>query len=147
MIKKGAEFKARLKEYFLRNQFAIRYGWIFLRMVWSLVRVTLVLKVLTHQSDSAYFNALFIDMGTSYVEAWATGRALLAFATEDKCDDRSGKWFLLLAAVMFVAPELLLIIFWNGIPETLLVGIGIFIACSLAVFLLSMHKKIRACRK
>jgi hypothetical protein len=67
MIKKGAEFKARLKEYFLRNQFAIRYGWIFLRMVWSLVRVTLVLKVLTHQSDSAYFNALFIDMGTSYV--------------------------------------------------------------------------------
>lgn len=109
--------------------------------------MTLVLKILTKQTDGAYFNALLIDMGTSYVEAWATGRALLAFATEDKSDDRSGKWFVVLAAVMFVAPELLLILFWNGIPETLLIGIGIFIACSLAVFLISTHKKIRACRK
>ncbi|MDQ5913558.1 MAG: hypothetical protein QG623_177 [Patescibacteria group bacterium] len=147
MYKKSSQLKARLRDYFLKNQLAIRYGWIGLRMVWSVVRVTLVLKVFTNQSDSAYLNALLIDMGTSYVEAWATGRALLAFATEDKCDDKSGRWFLLLAAVMFVAPEVLLVIFWNGIPDTLLVGIGVFIACSLGVFLLSMRKKIKACRK
>lgn len=147
MYKKSSQLKARLRDYFLKNQLAIRYGWIGLRMVWSVVRVTLVLKVFTNQSDSAYLNALLIDMGTSYVEAWATGRALLAFATEDKCDDKSGRWFLLLAAVMFVAPEVLLVIFWNGIPDTLLVGIGVFVVCSLAVFLLSMRKKIRACRK
>jgi len=147
MIKKGAEIKARLRAYFLRNQFAIRYGWIALRMLWSLLRVTLVLKVFTKQSDSAYFNALLIDMGTSYVEAWATGRALLAFATEDKSDDKSGKWFLALAAIMFIAPEVLLVVFWNGMPETVVLGVGVFIACSLAVFLLSMRKKIKACRK
>ena len=109
--------------------------------------MTLVLKVFTKQSDSAYFNALLIDMGTSYVEAWATGRALLAFATEDKSDDKSGKWFLALAAIMFIAPEVLLVVFWNGMPETVVLGVGVFIACSLAVFLLSMRKKIKACRK
>lgn len=147
MRKKHKELKDKLRIYFLRNQFAVRYGWIAIRMAWSVIRVTVVLKVLTHQTNGAYFNALLIDMGTSYVEAWATGRALLAFATEDKSDDRSGRWFFALAAFMFVAPELLLIIFWSGIPETLLIGIGIFIACSLAVFLLSTHKKIRACRK
>jgi hypothetical protein len=147
MYKKSNQLKAKLKVYFLRNQLVIRYGWIFVRILWSFIRVTLILKILTKQSDYAYFNALLVDVGTSYVEAWATGRALLAFATEDKSDDKSGRWFLLLAAIMFVAPELLLIVFWNGIPETLLIGIGIFIACSLSVFLLSMRKKVRACRK
>lgn len=133
-------FSAKLKSYFLRNQFAVRYGWIAVRMLWSLVRVTLVFKVFSKHSDEAFLNALMIDMGTSYVEAWATGRAVLAYVTNHK---KKARPYVALAAFMFVAPELFLILFWNGLPEKLVVGIGIFIVCSLFVFLNSLFKKVR----
>lgn len=140
MRKKHQELKEKLRQYFLRNQFAVRYGWIILRMVWSLIRVTLVFKVFSKQSQGAYFNALLIDVGTSYVEAWATGRAVLAYATGHK---RKAHPYVGLAAFMFIAPELMLVLFWNGLPERLVVGIGIFIICSLFVFFNSLVKKVR----
>ena len=113
MRKKQKDLQLKLKAYFLRNQFAVRYGWIGLRMLWSVVRVTLVFKVFSKHSDEAFLNALMIDMGTSYVEAWATGRAVLAYMTGHK---KKARPYVALAAFMFVAPELFLIIFWNGLP-------------------------------
>ncbi len=143
MRKKQKELTERLKSYFLRNQFAVRYGWIGLRMVWSVIRVTLVFRVFSKQSDKTYFYALAIDLAASFTEAWATGRALLAFATNKS---KMGRKFLILAVSMFVLPEILIIFLWKGLSEHLVIGIGLFIGISLSIFLSGILKKVRACQ-
>ncbi len=140
MQKKQKALVAKLKSYFLRNQFAVRYGWISVRMLWSLTRVTLVFRVFSHQPNKVYFYALATDLMASFTEAWATGRSILAFVMDKP---KAGKRFLILAVAMFVLPEVLLIFLWKGLPEHLVLAIGAFIIISLTIFLSGVLKKIR----
>lgn len=146
MRKKQKEFSEKLRSYFLRNQFAVRYGWIALRMTWSITRVTLVFKVFSKHSDGAFLHALLVDLTASFTESWATGRAVLAYATPEKSDDKTGRKFIALAVMAFVAPEVLLILFWRGLSEKIVIGVGIFIVCSLSIFLAGMARKVKACK-